>query len=197
MDHHLELRRLLDIQNKINKFFYPKKRLHFMTLKGMPGCNTRAQTIGYINDILKKLSKHYYIVREKNKVSKGYHFHALYVQDRERKVARKAVRIHIQSLGNVSTPRIPVPALNLKEKWEELESHSEYNDRLNLLIDRTIEEGKVKALKLRRTYRNEGHINRVIAYMEKELDKDLSREYVDYIKSPSLKHYVGRQSSLT
>ncbi len=157
-----------------------KPRLHFLTLKGK---TERQQKIGYVNDMLRKISSHYYIVRESNIQSQGYHFHAIFSLDRDIKPTwyRKGVHIQVVPLGDVKKrdPDFPTSldeVLHIAEEERERVKDMTSDD---LIVDDVSRKVVIARQSHRAKMKKVGHVTRVIVYMNKEGDKTL--QYTDYI----------------
>lgn len=164
----------------ITKHFLSKKDLRFLTLKG-----DKYQKIGKVSDLIRKISKTYYVVREANKKSTGYHFHALIAVDKEPRKAwyKKGVHMHLAKVGKVehkvvtgvpSQVRLSAPEMTQKE-YKEWSAHEPENSEKHQ-IDRLINKQVVTVKKLLNLSQ---HLQRVIQYMEKE--QEFPAQYADYM----------------
>lgn len=148
--------------------------VRFLTLKG-----SAYQKIGKVSDLIRKISKTYVVVRELNKKSEGYHFHALIKVDKEptKRWFRKGVHMNLQKLGNPSgSKNLPtgMPMFNQNE----ISEIAEYDKDIALGIV------KIQTLKtdwdnVNKKARYSKDIKRITSYMSKEME--LPAQYEDYL----------------
>lgn len=152
-----------------------------MTLKGMSGSKPRVQKIGYINDILKKVSDHYYIVRETNKKHKGYHFHALYSVKRDflkKEFHRKHIHICVRDVGKRYVYD-PVDPRDLPLEYETpCKDLLEWSQRH---IKKVAAKMSAARASIARRKTKERNVDNVVYYLSKSDDRESDEQYVDYI----------------
>lgn len=149
--------------------------IRFLTLKGPPD-NKKLQNINNIDKMCKKVAKTYIIVREANKKTSGYHFHAILKLHTvpKKNWFIKGVHMNLQHIGAYCS-NYPY-ALSQLESLDYLhfvpEAKPEVYDakEANLLNKRTDTS--------QRLY---DHVHRVLKYMSKELE--FPAQYTDYIIS--------------
>lgn len=83
------------------KPLFSSPNVHFLTLKTLKGPKDRFQSISKVSDHLRKVSKTFFLVREKNKKDEGFHFHALLLLPKKPSKGwyRKGVYTHLQKVG--------------------------------------------------------------------------------------------------
>lgn len=160
--------------------FIAKNDLRFLTLKG-----DKYQKIGKVSDLIRKISDHYYVVRETNKKTTGYHFHALLECKKEPPKAwfKKGVHMNLQKVGKPSTTigmTFPEPSMNQNQLSEMIYHEPETAP----LVEDLIFEKQLKTS--RATIQRRTNLGRVLHYMEKE--QELPAQYSDYILVINKKH---------
>lgn len=140
------------------------------------------QRIGKINDMLRKVSDDFFIVRENDvqtKEGSEYHFHALVSLKKDIKPNwyRKGVHINVQKVGDPSrTPIIPEDG-----EMEDYLKYGEDADDLDIvdkiMIDFHIKQN-LKERALVHKLNKQTHLERIIVYMCKESPVE---EYSTYI----------------
>ncbi len=154
-----------------------------VTIKSKPDAHVRTQKISYWSDRLRKISKSFYIVREKNKLNNGYHFHAivsLNEPDISKGWFKKGIHIHVKTIGNVNGQPLAKPIY--PENSEEA-NHMLYGDEPLSVMDRIIidehrrleQSRKAKHSKNKKTL----HVDSVLAYLNKDRTI-LSSQFTDY-----------------
>lgn len=87
--------------SSISEPFSRLPRLRFLTLRG-PG---RYQQIGKTVDLIRKVSKNYFVVREKDKTGDGYHYHAIYSLDTTRELSfKKGIHMYVKDITSSTLP---------------------------------------------------------------------------------------------
>lgn len=179
----------------LRNLFLPKKKLYFLTLKG-----EKYQTVGKVADLIRKVSKTFFVVREKNRKSAGYHFHALIEMEKEphKSWFKKGVHMNLNRVGervwynawgelcrdeNKGSYLVPTDEWDSKALADYIENEPE--EGLKFANDELFN----KQLKLhRKKMEYLGHITRILTYMEKE--QEFPAQYTDYICMRSGKHIV-------
>lgn len=161
----------------VSDLFFTLPRLVFVTVKSQ---SMAYQKIGKINDMLRRVATHYFIVREKNKQNDGFHFHALVSLRKDMKPNwfRKGVHINVKPVNNNKVGMFPTS--------EEEHYFSKYGFNMDVpLEDKVIIDtvAKCKAKDRMRVClgRKGQHIERTVNYMFKDFKADDFREYVHYI----------------
>lgn len=163
--------------------FITKKDLRFLTVKG-----GKFQTVQTVARLVKKISDTYLIVRERNKKSEGYHFHALLDCKVEPRKSwfKKGVHMNLQKVGDKGIIKshlyaMPLPPLNSKDidgmAQEDPVGAAKY------VVDTAINNGLVK---LKKRKKKNAHLGRVLQYMKKE--QELPIQYIDYMYVVSRKN---------
>lgn len=166
---------------------------HFLTFKGK---KTRHQTVGWPGDKLRKISKNYFIVRERNKISDGYHFHALAVLEKDPPKGwfMKGVHMHCSKIGdlrsNESETLMP-PARATAQELDEEVSLKPLDEAEDALIEYGMEKLRVRARRSRLRNKHALHLRRITDYIMKE---DPKLQYVDYIKVENGKNVVHERA---
>jgi len=149
----------------------------FLTFKSE---KTKHQSINFIDKLCKKISSTYLIVREKNKVTEGYHFHALFksVKPPSKRWFIKGVHMHLRQVGRSATKSKIVPAIPSSITKRDIEEayHTgqiTVEERNDQIMNRHIFPSQMKKLKLRE------HVDRILLYVSKEAE--LPAQYQDYI----------------
>lgn len=163
--------------------------LFFLTVKAVDPKVPRTQKIGYVNDLLRKVSTHYLIVREKNLAMPGYHFHAIFSYDIVKKGHeskpkpswfRKGVHMDPKPVGDEKKkdpdfPRNLDEALHVQDEERERVKNFTEGDHLIEEATRKISDAKRR---VNAAFKKQGHVARIITYMYKDLP---NTEYVDVI----------------
>jgi len=154
--------------------------VRFLTFKGTA---KKHQSIGFINDKCRKISSTYSIVREANKATPGYHFHAILKCNTAPKKSWfiKGVHMNLQRVGKPLTA-VSYP-LNLKEVSQCLYFFPEtaatlYAEQLDYKLDQVMEKFTQKSEDL----------DKILTYMSKELEHPI--QFTDYIISRKGKQTV-------
>lgn len=154
--------------------FGTKKDLRFLTIKG-----EGYQKIGKVNDLVRKVSDTYYIVREKNKKSEGYHYHCLIDMKIEPNKAwfKKGVHMNLLKVGRANTKdRYVFVNRDLTDmdiaEWKEEDPVMAMAYQENAVVDKRID-AAIKSCKQVES------VKRIIAYMNKE--QEFPALYTDYI----------------
>jgi len=149
----------------------------FLTFKSE---KTKHQSINFIDKLCKKLSSTYLIIREKNKVNEGYHFHALFksVKTPPKRWFIKGVHMHLRQVGRSAVKsKIVYPPPNVISRREIQDAYLEGLINLEVrndeIMNRHIFPRQLKKLKLRE------NVDRLLLYMSKEAE--LPVQYHDYI----------------
>lgn len=159
------------------KPFFMKGDIRFLTLRGH---KSKEQRIGYVNDLLRKISSTYLIVREKNHSNDGFHFHAIVKVHTVPKKAwyRKGVHMNLKRVGYL----IPKPNTFTARHMHDNLAGLEIDDAKRVLV--AMSESNLDDYVQRATdvyVVRDSDISRVLCYMEKEME--MPCQYVDYIWS--------------
>lgn len=171
----MEVRKRIILSEK----FVLKQKLHFLTFRGV---SKNQQKIGYVSDMCRKISNNYFIVREKDKTTEGFHFHAILAMLKHPAKGwfKKGCHIDLRPLSNCKTAiyRKPEPG-QVPERVNEKDVHENLDDPEvhQALAEKRIEDCITKAFK---KMKNWGHVCRVIDYMCKELPA-MPCMYTEYI----------------
>lgn len=167
-------------------------RLAFLTLRGKKG-NARQQTIGWANDFCRRLSDHWFVVREADVVGTGYHFHALISVRLEKLTAtyfRKGIHTNIRYLSDHIQAK--VTGQSCVQFGIEAEDQQMYEYGLRLFnvegvqdltskqraMIKEVIKSRTKTRILESKIAKEADIDRVLNYMMKCNPRD---QYVSYI----------------
>lgn len=153
-----------------------KKHLNFITVKPNDD-KPRQQTIGWMNDRMKRVSSYYYIVREKNKVKQGHHFHILAQIDNEKLPGswfRKGMHTHVRPLAGKSNYMYPE---SLEEEIIMLTGKQEPTGQ-ELRRAKEIAKAGNKLIVIRGKHKKEDKLLNIFNYMNKDKPETL---YTDYI----------------
>lgn len=153
---------------------YNNKDVRFLTVK-----HHTIQTVGKVHDLCRKVSDEHFIVREKNKKTEGYHFHAFMIMKKEptKQWFKKGVHMNLLKIGkrqdNVGMV-LPLPGLTSSELAEAIHHEPAYalkveND-LILHSKRLFLKGSLRKL----------HCDKVLSYMSKDLSGE-AVHFVDYL----------------
>lgn len=119
-----------------------------------------------------------------NKISEGYHFHALIAVDKEPHASwyKKGVHMHLQKVGykppeGAPQATIPIPPLTENELSEYLSVIDKKEEKSEEVVSHTLAKAYEKIVKMDK---RERHVKRVISYMEKEIE-GVPKQYEDYI----------------
>lgn len=153
---------------------------YFITLKGSE-TNPRHQKIGWAYDHLKKISDNFLIVREKNKVNNGFHFHSVVLPYKTptRSWYRKGIHINVKKVNGPrdviaiekkNAPILPV-TISAQEQNEML--------TLGVITEGEVLDAKIDAilLKAKDSIKKRSSLQRLSDYMFKE-----TTEYVECVK---------------
>lgn len=165
----------------MENFFVNKPRLHFITVKGS---TERQHKIGYMHDLLRKVSDTYYIVREPNIIADGYHFHALVSINKdyiEKKWYRKGVHIHVEALckGKANIPQSFEE--ELYRKYGGVDEDDPFGDNMTFLQKQILDIRHAACQKIRileNRDKKKTDVGRVLSYMSKTHPTE---RYVDYM----------------
>lgn len=156
------------------------KKLYFLTFRGV---TKKQQKIGYVSDMCKKISNNYFIVRECNKKTEGYHFHALLslTKNPAQGWFKKGCHIHLQPLNSCKTALFKlggnsVPPINGDITEQDLYENNEDPEIFAAHKNQLIEKAVTKCFK---STKNWVHVCRVVNYMKKEFE--MPCQYSDYI----------------
>lgn len=134
--------------------------------------------INFVNRLCKKVSKTYIIVRERNKITEGYHYHAILKMSSlpPRKWYTKGIHMNLKRIG-VSRR---VKGLFSKKEVHDLASGCSENpeDLMGVvedgLVDKVIADRGVDDVRA-------VHVDRTLNYLSKEME--MPAQYSDYIFS--------------
>ena len=170
------------MNKSIYEMFHAKSDLRFLTVKG-----DKYQDINKVQKLVAKIANTYYIVRELNKKSCGYHFHALLSCEKEptRRWFKKGVHMHLKKVGKIEKKE-------KKETKDDEEVHSSIVPMTSKEVAEWIERDPDNAIPVltdklitgcfkRHTKRKkkEQHLMRILNYMSKEFE--YPAQYSDYI----------------
>jgi len=140
-----------------------------------------------INKMCKSISNNYFITREKNHKSEGYHFHAIVLESTppRKQWFKKGVHIHYQQLRHknpvdpaVARTHVPHMQLTAEEKVQErFDVADEHPDELES-YDMDILMRKHLPV-IQQTLAMRPHVMRVLKYMEKE--QEMPMQYNEYM----------------
>lgn len=159
------------IKSYLFDVFSTSSDLRMLTVK-----SPKYQTIEKMRKMCLKVSNTFFIVREKNKKSDGYHFHALLKMASEPKKSwyKKGVHINLLKVGRNNGPPLPPPVFPESKSTLDKELYDgEINQKEHdeALID-------VMLAKSMRNLRMLNHVRRVVNYVTKELTNP--QQYVNY-----------------
>lgn len=143
--------------------------------------------IGKVNDHCRKVSDTYYIVRERDKATEGYHYHAIMLMNKEPAKGwyTKGIHINLKKIGrranNVGMV-LPVQGPTALEKAVELFHCPENKEALEKASLEHAMAGELKR------YKRKNHVDRVLNYMAKEQINPV--RFVDYMFVVKTKHMV-------
>lgn len=142
---------------------------YFLTFKGNPDKKVQ-QKLDFVSKLCKKITNTYIIVRERNKKTEGYHFHALLKLTSRPKDTWfiKGTHMNLQKVGRTTRNPKPFTAKDFHEFPKEAVP----------VMSQTNEESIVYRLQ-NISIRRDPHIERVLNYMQKEFE--LPIQYVDYV----------------
>lgn len=168
------------------KTYFTPGKTYFLTVKSDKEAHQR---IGWVRDLVRQYSTTYYVVREANKVKKGYHFHALLRLEGPppKRFFKKGVHMHLLCVGRKSHPdadgRPDLEGVTQEGpvKFTKLEladmRHDGYADHelvaTNQLFS-SIHRAHVK------TKKKHDNVANVLNYMHKERPSE-ALQYVDYL----------------
>lgn len=146
----------------------------FLTFRGLKPVHQR---IEFLRKHCSKISDTFIVVREANKKTEGYHFHAIIkvVKPPPKSWFKKGCHFNLQPVGRPGITvgcKIPVNYTLTSKELDELPA-KEGDDVAVEQIERKLVQGTVKKNRIRTS------VQRVLRYMEK--DFELPIQYVDYI----------------
>lgn len=161
-------------------------KAHFLTFKS--NAKPTHQKIQFIQRRCKQIAKTYLIIRERNKKSGGYHFHAI-IQAETKPAGSwfiKGAHMNYLQIGKKTVPErpldlerkaptLPSPELTTLEK-QEMHHHEQITD--SEIEEIAINRAMIACVKRDKT---NTEIIKVLRYMAKELE--LPAQYTDYILS--------------
>lgn len=165
---------LIDLEGDFSSF-ENLPRLLFLTVKGP--IDHRSQKIGYVNNMLRKVSDRFIIIREHNSLNAGYHYHALVSLKKDLKPNwfRKGVHIHITAVGNkMDLDRLPSTS---EEAWDV--KYSENDDLIDRAIINNTLRLKAKIAAKRCKIKKRSNVTNIMNYMLKE--QNSLKMYESYI----------------
>lgn len=146
----------------------------------------RCQQIGFVADKCRKVSKTYFIVKEKNKDQPGYHFHALLKLDKKpsRGWYKKNVHMYMKQLGtctcicdgeSVGEGIVnPAPSLTSITQNDVYEADGKLDEEYSMQqLDRMLATADKQV-------RHKKDLDRVVNYMFKEY-QSTHTQYRDYV----------------
>ena len=157
-------------------------KIYLLTFKSKT-TKLRHQQIGFLSDRLKKISKTYLVVRETNKQDDKYHFHAVYKSTKHppKSWFIKGVHMDVRKVGEYEHKAFPIEDFTAwsfnKQEHEDMIHYGEMTSKdLNKLkLQRRLNQVITRHLA------RKDHIDRVYAYITKELEKP--KQYTNYILS--------------
>lgn len=166
------------------KGFNIKKDVRFLTLRG----EGRFQKIGAINDLCRMISDTYFITREANKATDGFHFHAVLQVKEEPKKSwyKKGVHMHLLHVGKsneIHTPDNPRPVPPGKYNLTKKELGTDYpkiteSEHEEKMVDIDVQYFLAARRKERKMNRKEKDLESVVDYICKDRPEKM---YLDYI----------------
>lgn len=152
--------------------FECSKHLYFLTLKGPKDIHNK---IDFTIKKCKKISKTFVIVREPNKTTPGYHFHALIKATEEppKRWYSKGVHMNMKRVGK-SSINIGMnlnPPIQLYTDKHFAEGHFTSEKYTEVVEQKLMEVFHANHIRL-------NHVDRLLTYMSKTLD--LPMQYTDY-----------------
>lgn len=157
----------------------------FLTFRGP---DAKHQSINFVEKMCKAVSRTYLIVREKNKRTDGYHFHALLRVDFPvpKSFFKKGCHVNLQLVGRAGRRSgMPPPPTTITSKdvdlmYECTENKEEAKSQHVDVIVEKLHKACAKASRIRES------VSRVVDYMAKELE--MPCQFTDYIYVVSGKH---------
>lgn len=153
--------------------FEGSTNLFFLTLKGPKKVHNK---IDFTVKKCKKISKNFLVVREKNKNTEGYHFHALIKADDgpPKTWYTKGVHMHLKKVGKSDTKEghtMPVPDITRRDVvMDECPMH---------YYVEAVEQRLIADIQKRQ--RRQTNVTKILTYMSKEMDMPM--QYTDYYLS--------------
>lgn len=150
---------------------------HFLTFRGLKPVH---QKIDFVTKLCTKIASTYLIVREKNKKSAGYHFHAIVNVTTKPKKSwfKKGCHFHFQPIGRSGLIKGCVIPPNYTLTSKDVEDYVYHepekapatleDDLVNVLIKKTVKNG-----------RKRDSVLRVLNYMCKDFEMPI--QYHDYV----------------
>ena len=147
--------------------------------------NSRRQEIGYINDKVKKISKTYFIVRERNKQNDKFHFHCIFkaIKKPGRAFFQKGCHVDVRKVGERELKcrfNLEAEILPYCFSTQEIEDQIAHGVFTRSHYHQQLEKKRVHDI-LSRHMARKTHIDKTYAYITKELMKP--RQYENYILS--------------
>lgn len=177
-------------KEKIEKLFFQQPRLLFITVKG-PGS---WQKIGKVNDLIRRVSDTYFIVRELNKEIDGYHFHAIVSQRKDIKPNwfRKGIHINVQNIGDKKGHKPNIPECEAEVNIRKYGSVDVPDGDDRIIADHINSAIQKKRADTRKNVKY-SHLTRTLEYMYKELMVPIPFDNV-IIKDPggSMSDFLNR-----
>lgn len=159
------------------KSHFMKGDIRFLTLRGH---KAKEQKIGYVNDLLRKISRTYLIVRERNRQKDGYHFHAIVkvVKVPKKTWYRKGVHMNLKRVGYL----VPKPNTFSKQQMQDNVAGLSFEDSKRVLTEMSKCNVDDYIQRQEQVYVvRDVDIDRVLHYMAKEME--MPCQYTDYIWS--------------
>lgn len=158
----------------------------FLTFRGP---DAKHQKIDFVVKLCKTISSTYLVVREKNKRTEGYHFHAIVRVDKSpipKSFFKKGCHVNLQLIGRkeayVGMPQVhhSFTGKDIADMYECTDSKEEAQERHNAII-------MEKAIKKHKKERKiSDSVDRVLRYMSKELE--MPCQFTDYVYVVSKKN---------
>lgn len=171
----------MPVYSKVQEHFASGNML-FLTFKGTEKASH--QKIDFVKKLCDKISDKFFIVRESNKKTPGFHFHALIRTDvvPPAKWYIKGCHMHVSKVGKPEKPVVKAPPITFTqcELGEALECGVMTSSEVEQIKTSVWMERAAKSL------RHETNVSKILSYMSKEAE--LPAQYTDYILVVNKKH---------
>jgi len=171
-------------------FASPTGDYRFLTFKGVA---SKHQKIGFVSDLCRKVSGTFIVVRERNKKSEGYHFHAIMMMQNEppKSWFKKGIHMNLQRIGkngNGNGNVIP-DIMNAKECMDACQTESGKEMVETQIMERAFAQSH-------RAVKHRDAVGRVLSYMEKEMEYPSQyTDYVFYLRGKSVALAIPQQGA--
>lgn len=171
-----------------NVAHFEKGKAFFLTYKG----DGKHQLMDTVVKRLKKVSNTFLVIREKNKIAMGYHYHALFklksdMKNISKRWFRKGVHMHLVDLQESKSTLASFDYGDWKK--DKLKNDTSMNENEIAKLKLQIEMSKLykKKYKLEKRSKKQSTIEKILKYMSKEAQNPL--QYTDYV-------FIYRKKSL-